>query len=358
MSTHRITLKLNQQQLELLDRTVSQGHAADREGLIRRALAEFDQAAPPRPTPALPDLTGLSEERELLFEHVMAPGTGKALEVLAGQVLRIEQMEGGQCVDFNCFNLHDHKEFMHTGRTRTVHGLLPTAGHFMWSAPPRERAMMYLLADTVRCNDVMFPRCSAYLYESVYGYAAHTNCHDIQAEAQREYGLTPDDVHDSFNLFMCTEVRGDRGQIKRQHSRPGDHVDMLALMDVLAVPNVCGADIMRTSNFSLKPVKLQIWRASEVDLARVPALPTYASQRTPADFKVPCIKTERALTRDPSYRPNFTNVPIQVSSIDIALTASEYARLKQAGLDEYYGDQDGDALRDVLFSWWETHCMN
>ncbi len=357
MSTHLVSLQLNQQQLELIDRSVSLGHATSRDALIRRALAEFDQPAPPKPTPEPPDLAGLSDQRELLLEHVMEPGTGKALEVMAGQVLRIEQVEGGQCVDFNCFNLHDYKEFMHTGRTRTVHGLLPTTGHFLWSAPPRERAMMYLLADTVRCNDVMFPRCSAYLYESAYGFSAHTNCHDIQAEAQREYGLTPDDVHDSFNLFMCTEVHGGRGHIKRQHSRPGDHVEMLALMDLLAVPNVCGADIMRTSNFSLKPIKLQVWRASEVDMARVPALPTYATQRTPADFKVSRVKADRALHRDAGYQPQFTNVPLQVSRIDIALSDDEHTRLKQAGLDEYYGDKNGDALRDLLFSWWEARFM-
>ena len=358
MSTeHLIRIRLNQQQLQLIDHTVAQGAAIDREALVRRALAEFDQAPPPRPAPAPPELAGLNDTRELVFEHVMEPGTGKALEVPAGHVLRIEQIEGGQCVDFNCFNLHDYKEFMHTGRTRTVHGLLPTTGHFLWSAPPRERAMMYLLADTVRCNDVMFPRCSAYLYESAYGLPRHTNCHDIQAEAQREYGLTPDDVHDSFNLFMCTEVHGGRGHIKRQHSRPGDHVDMLALIDVLAVPNVCGADIMRTSNFALKPVKLQVWRASEVDLARVPELKSYASQRTPADFKVPDIKADRALKRDPAYQAGFTNVPLQYTELSITLSAQDHARLRQAGLAEFYADQDGDALRDLLFSWWETRFL-
>ena len=179
-----------------------------------------------------------SAERTLVSTLILEPGTGKAIELLKGQILRVEQVEGGQCVDFNCFNLHDYKESMHTGRTRTLHGLHPTEGHFMWSAPPRERAMMYLLEDTVRCNDVMFPRCSANLYESVYGLAVHTNCHDIQAEAQREYGLTPDDVHDSFNLFMQTGVRPDGSLfIERHHSVPGDHVDLLALMDVLAVPN-------------------------------------------------------------------------------------------------------------------------
>ena len=180
--------------------------------------------------------------RRVISEFVMEPGTGKAIELLKGQILRIEQVEGGQCADFNCFNLHDYKEFMHCGRTRTVHGFHPTKGTFMWSAPPRERAMLYILEDTVGQNDVLFPRCSAYVYEASYGFAVHTNCHDIQAEAQREYGLTPDDVHDSFNLFMCTGVDQDgHAFMTRQTTKPGDHVDLLALMDVLAVPAVTAA---------------------------------------------------------------------------------------------------------------------
>ena len=147
-------------------------------------------------------------------------------------------------------------------RTHPHRAWLPSnQGRFLWSAPPRERALLYILEDTVGRNDVLFPRCSAYVYESAYGFDAHTNCHDIQAEAQREYGLTPDDVHDSFNLFMCTEVTLDgRATITRQETKAGDYVDLLALVDVLAVPNVCGADVMRTSNFALKPVKLTVFR--------------------------------------------------------------------------------------------------
>ena len=192
---------------------------------------------------------------------------------------------------------------MHCGRTRTVHGFHPTTGTFMWSAPPRERAMLYILEDTVGRNDVLFPRCSAYVYEAAYGFAVHTNCHDIQAEAQREYGLTPDDVHDSFNLFMCTGVDEDgHAFMTRQTTKAGDHVDLLALMDVLAVPNVCGADVMKTSNFALKPLKLTVFAATEADLAQVPKTPTLASQRTPKDFRNPNIKTDRPLRRDPAYR--------------------------------------------------------
>jgi uncharacterized protein YcgI (DUF1989 family) len=297
--------------------------------------------------------------RELIASWVLEPGTGKAIELLQGQIMRIEQIEGGQCVDFNCFNLHDYKESMHTGRTRTVHGLCPTTGHFMWSAPPRERAMAFILEDSVRCNDVMFPRCSANLYEGVYGLPVHTNCHDIQAEAQREYGLTPDDVHDSFNLFMRTGVKPDGTLfIERQDSKPGDHIDLLALIDLLAVPNVCGADIMRTSNFSIKPVRISIFQATEEDKASVPPLSHWASQRTPADFRNSKIKADRELRRDPDYAPAFTNVPIVYKDYPVTLNDEEFALLQQHARRDLYGKDDGAALRDIVYSWWEDRFIH
>jgi metal-responsive CopG/Arc/MetJ family transcriptional regulator len=40
----RITLKLNQQQLELLDRTIAKGVAADRQALVKLALREYAAA--------------------------------------------------------------------------------------------------------------------------------------------------------------------------------------------------------------------------------------------------------------------------------------------------------------------------
>lgn len=297
-------------------------------------------------------------DRRIISDTVIAPGTGKAIELLRGQVLRIEQVEGGQCVDFNCFNLHDYKEFMHCGRTRTVHGFHPTAGTFLWSAPPRENAMLYFLADTVGRNDVLFPRCSAFLYESAYGFDVHTNCHDIQAEAQREYGLTPDDVHDSFNFFMCTEVSANgSATIARQDTKPGDHVELLALMDLLAVPNVCGADVMRTSNFALKPIRVIVLEASADDLARVPAVPKLKSQRTPADFRNSTIKATRELSRDPAYRPAFANTPIVETEIAVPLTAGERRLLDTHARRDLYGDDDGAALRDILFTWWEERFL-
>ena len=297
-------------------------------------------------------------ERKIVHELVIHPGTGKALEILEGQILRIEQVIGGQCADFNCFNLHDYKEFMHTGRTRHLHGLHPTKGNFLWSAPPRERPMIYILDDTVGTNDALYPRCSAFLFEYHYGLPVHTNCHDIQAEAQREYGLTPDDVHDSLNFFMHTGIdQGGQPFIASQTARKGDYVDLLAMIDVLAIPNVCGADVMATSDFELKPLKLTVFEATDEERAQVPKTLNYANQRTPADFKVKNIRVERELGRDLGYVPDFANVPIEITELDVELDSADARILSRLKASGKFGETDGEVLRYVFFSWWIDRFM-
>ena len=103
----------------------------------------------------------------------------------------------------------------------------------------------------------------------------------------------------------------------------------LALTDVLAIPNVCGADIMRTSNFSLKPIRLTIFEANAADLAAVPPTPILKSQRTPKDFRQPIIKADRELYRDPAYVPAFTNVPIRTEELAITLVRGGNCPLRQ-----------------------------
>ncbi|WP_054686359.1 DUF1989 domain-containing protein [Microbacterium sp. No. 7] len=356
------TLTLTDQQRELLDASVAAGEAADVAALVRLALAESTAGVVRRP---LPVERGRARDwrRRVAFDagdrrverwrHRLEPGTGKAVEVRAGQILRIAQVEGNQCADLNAFSLDDYREVLHVGRTRTLHGIHPSQGDLLWSAPPRERAMMLVLTDTARLNDTLFPRCSANMYESMFGFAEHTNCADIQAEAQREYGLTPDDVHDSFNLFMGTRVNPDGTcEVVRQQTSPDDHVELLALMDLLVVPNVCGNDIFSTSNYALRPLDLLLFDAAASDLERVPPLREYATQRTPRDFLQPRIRTERTLSRDPGYVPRFPRTPVGLHRLEIDLDPHDTALFARLARTDLYGADDDAALRDLVLSWW------
>lgn len=298
-------------------------------------------------------------QHKILMEHVMEPGTGKAVPLKRGQILRIEQLVGHQCADFNCFNLHDYKEYMHTGRTRHLHSLRPTKGAFLWSAPPRERQMMCVLEDTCGTNDAIYPRCTAFLYEFHYGLLVHTNCADMLAESIRAFGLTPDDVHDSLNWFVNTGIDASGNPfLAKNVAKKDDYVELLALMDVLAVPNVCGADVMATNDFEFKPLKLLVYEATDEDWAKVPEIRTYHNQRTPKDFKIKEIKPDRELRHDPHYKPEFTNVPIKVSEIEVGMDGSEMDMLQDLKKTGEYGETDGEVLRYIFFSWWIENFMH
>ncbi len=55
--------------------------------------------------------------------------------------------------------------------------------------------------------------------------------------------------------------------------------------------------------------------------------------------------------------PKFTNVPLREAVVEVALEADDAALIPAAGLGRYYGDDEGAALRDILFSWWEKRFL-
>ena len=64
----------------------------------------------------------------------------------------------------------------------------------------------------------------------------------------------------------------------------------------------------------------------------------------------------RKLYRDPTYTPAFTNVPIRTEELAIELTPEEAEHFDSLRLP-LYGNDDGAALRDLLFTWWEERYL-
>ena len=103
-------------QLDLIDRVVKEGKFGNtRDKVLNTAVVEhakylmtgghvFDSG--------LPSTLDVKKPRygKAREDFVLEPIEGRALPVLKGEVLRIEQIRGGQCVDFNAYNLHDYKE--------------------------------------------------------------------------------------------------------------------------------------------------------------------------------------------------------------------------------------------------------
>ena len=289
------------------------------------------------------------------IDLTLQPVSGKALPVYQGEFLRITQVEGEQCVDFNCFNLHDYKEFMDAAHMRRE-GFRTREGRILWSNTPRYYPMMDILHMPETCvTDVLGARCNAMLFEYQYGIDDHPNCQDTLAESIGEYGLTPDDVHDSLNLWMNTEWDHIGSYSVWNTGRKGDHVDLLALMDVLAVPAVCGSgNLWVTSNFSYKPIQVQVFEASAETSALAQDLfeknTVLRTQQRPADFHVKEIRTERELRPTPGYKPQFLNYPITLREIEVALSSEDYLALQQ--LVGFLGSTDEEVVRTVFYLWY------
>jgi uncharacterized protein YcgI (DUF1989 family)/Arc/MetJ-type ribon-helix-helix transcriptional regulator len=362
-------VELYETQISFLDEVVTQGRFGDtREDVLREVLVEhvkdrLNGASHYAGGRTRQDVieTPFPEYGAKRLEITLEPVTGKAVPVYRGEVLRIEQLEGGTCVDFNAFNLSDHKEFLDCGFTRSFQSFDPRRGEFIWTNAPRGRPMFSILEIADTCElDIVGHRCNRIFEELGWGLTEHPNCQDTLAEAIREYNLTPDDVHDSFNLWMATTIdESGHRQFKWNPAQKGDRLDLLAVFDVLAAAVICGCgDLVGINNFTFTPVKLEVFERSDATVHLTDQIEErwgkLASQVKEADLADVPVHAARPLERDPGYVPNYRPLP-KTAILEVEL--SEQAKALVDGLIEtgIYGESDGEVIRSAFMRWCNTN---
>ena len=182
------------------------------------------------------------------------PGAAAALELHRGDVVRIEQVAGGQCVDLVAWSLPDPRERLSAARTRAIAGISPGTGDELWSGPPYERPLLALIADSAPGHDLLFPACSAREYAAV-GCLPEPSCVAVQAAAAAAWGLEVADLPDPLNLWLRADVSPD-GSLG-WHSTPtvpGDHVELVAHASLLVIVNPCVDDVFGCSGLEPRPI--------------------------------------------------------------------------------------------------------
>ena len=356
-------VELYETQLALVDKIINEGaFGKTREEVLIASIAEharyllagggmFDM----RPTP--PVEANMPQYGKLRFENILQPVTGIAVPVYKGEVLRIMQVEGGQCVDFNAYNLHDYREELSCGASRQQGGHRPGPGYIVWTKMPRGRPIYAILQIPETCKTyIIGHRCNAVYYERFFGFTLHPNCQDTFAEAIRAYGLSPDDTHESFNLWMNNTVDAQgRSRPEWNPGQKGDCVDFLALFDTLAVPIICGgSDMNGLSNFRFAPIAVQIFAASQSTSAVAEMVnkrwSNFKMQQKVADFKVRDIRTDRELKLDPHYKPDYLPVP-KLVTMDIDVPPAELNFLRSLIKTGQYGTTEAEAIRASFMRW-------
>ncbi|XP_055849737.1 uncharacterized protein LOC129914484 [Episyrphus balteatus] len=168
-----------------------------------------------------------------------------------GDLCRITVSEGSQVGDMNFWNSDNTKERFYSGKTRQFHSTHLKVYDQLWSCMPYLRPMATFVFDSLAkygidedggsLHDVIGTRCDDYTYKLITGKERFGSCHSYLTEAVKKIGLTEEDVHDVWNIFMCTGFTKDTQQYfcKPSPAQKGDYIEFIADMNLLVALSAC-----------------------------------------------------------------------------------------------------------------------
>lgn len=185
---------------------------------------------------------------------IIPPRSGTAFFLPAGEKLKIVDIEGEQVADFLCFSAEDPRESLSSGRT------IDYANKIFFSTDDdfysnRSRKMFRIVEDTVKKHDFLLTPCSRETFRLIYGHEhPHQGCFGNICEVVKGYGIEPDDIGTTFNVFMNVPVHPESGRIevKPPLSRAGDYIVIESYMDLIVALTACSAG--QSNNFKFKPI--------------------------------------------------------------------------------------------------------
>jgi uncharacterized protein YcgI (DUF1989 family) len=183
----------------------------------------------------------------------IAPQSGTAFRLAAGDVLRVIDPRGEQVSDLIAFAADDSRDALSSGRTIDyAETIYLTTGNVLYSA--RSRPMFTILRDDVGRHDFLLTPCSPQTFEIIYHqHGAHPSCLDNLARALAPEGIAPDAIPTTFNIFMNVEVAVDgKIAVLPPRSRAGDCIELRAEMDLIAGLTACSAEM--SNNYAFKPI--------------------------------------------------------------------------------------------------------
>jgi uncharacterized protein len=188
----------------------------------------------------------------------LAPRTGTAFVLEAGDLLTIVDPEGEQVADLVAFAADDPREALSNGRTFDHEGTLAlTAGNRLWSN--RSRPLLTIVRDDVGTHDFLLTPCSRDTWRICYG-GGHDDvpgCFGNLAAALAPFGVGPDAIPTTFNVFMRVETGpGGRLRVLPPRSKAGDRFELRAETRLIAGLTACSAAL--SNNGRCKPIRYRV----------------------------------------------------------------------------------------------------
>lgn len=189
----------------------------------------------------------------------IAPQSGTAFVLARGEELHVIDPQGEQVADVIAFDRDDLGHVLSSGRTIDYAStIFLTSGHVLYSN--RSKPMLTILRDDVGRHDFLLTPCSRETFEIIYGeFGPHPSCFGNLCTHLDPFGIAPDHIPTTFNLFMNVEVQTNGTiAVRPPRSRAGDRIVLRAEMDLIVGLTACSAE--QSNNYAFKPIDYGIVR--------------------------------------------------------------------------------------------------
>jgi uncharacterized protein YcgI (DUF1989 family) len=118
--------------------------------------------------------------------------------------------------------------------------------------------MLSIIEDDVGRHDFLLTPCSPETFQIIYkNTEAHPSCFHNLATHLAPFGIAPDSIPTTFNIFMNVEVDA-AGELKilPPRSKAGDAIVLRAEMDLIVGLTACSAEM--SNNYAFKPIGYQV----------------------------------------------------------------------------------------------------
>jgi uncharacterized protein len=190
----------------------------------------------------------------------IAPQSGTGFTLAAGDTLHVIDPMGEQVSDLVAFSRADAREWLSSGRTLDYNNTIyVTAGHILYSN--RSAPMLTITEDTVGRHDLLYTPCSPETFSIIYKTTSHhPSCFDNLVRGLQPFGIEPDRIPTTFNIFMNVDVEQNGAlTIHPPRSKAGDRIALRAEMDLIVGLTACSAEM--SNNYRFKPIEFEIVRA-------------------------------------------------------------------------------------------------
>lgn len=187
------------------------------------------------------------------------PQSGALVTLLAGELLRIIDVEGCQVADVFAVAVADLGESLSVSTTRTAAGrLFPAVGESFLTDSYRP-LLTFERDDTPGVHDMLAAPCSAQMYELLGHVGYHPSCSDNFRAAVEQIGWQPVRVPDPVNFFQNMPVGSDGETTPLPAlTAPGDSVTLRAETDVHVIVTACSMDLKPINGDRPTPLRLEV----------------------------------------------------------------------------------------------------